>query len=459
LYYWLYRKIFVKREPALRDTMKDNLLPDARPAACASTAYVAYKWEESFDTLDRPAWVEVDAEAIVENTRRLRAIVGPGVGVLGVVKADGYGHGAALAASAMLRGGAAGLGVATAGEGRRLRAAGIAAPILVLGHTPAEQVGAALRADLALSVGAFETARAAACAARSLGRPARLHLKIDSGMHRLGLLPREVGAFLLAASELPGLDWQAIYTHFATADEPERPELSAQLDRFIAVVEEARRAGWSFPIVHAANSAAALWRPETRLGLVRAGIALYGVAPGDMPLPVGFRPALAFRTRVARLADLPPGSPVSYGGDYVTAGERRIATIPAGYADGLRRSPPWRAALVRGRRAPIVGRICMDYAMLDVTDVPGVAMGDEVTLLGAQGQERITAEEVAGWLDTSAYEVLAALLPRGLRGAMGADAPAARSDAPSSVDQSTLPSASLDISELRSGVIRYEQTP
>jgi Alr-MurF fusion protein len=376
--------------------------------------------EESLEAAARPAWVEVDGEAIASNTRRLRAIVGSEVAVLGIVKADGYGHGAILAARAMLCGGATSLGVATVGEGQRLRAAGIVVPILVLGYTPAEQVRAALRADLELSVGALETARAAACAACELGRPARLHLKIDSGMHRLGLLPRQVGAFLQAAGELPNLDWQGIYTHFATADEPARPELSAQLDRFLAVVEDARHAGWRFPIVHAANSAAALWRPEARLDMVRAGIALYGVAPGDAPLPAGFCPALAFRTRIVRLAELPPGSPVSYGGDYVTAGARRIATIPAGYADGLRRSPPWRAALVRGRRTPIVGRICMDYAMLDVSDIPGVAIGDEVALLGTDGAATITAEELAGWLGTSAYEVLATILPRGKRIAVSA---------------------------------------
>jgi alanine racemase len=377
--------------------------------------HTIHEHEASFGAADRPAWLEVDVEVIAANTRQLRAIVGPGVAVLGIVKADGYGHGAVLAARAMLRGGATSLGVATVGEGQRLRAAGVAAPILVLGHTPAEQVRAGLCAELTLSVGALETARAIACAARELARPAYVHLKIDSGMHRLGLLPHEVGAFLQAVRELPGLDWQGIYTHFATADEPARPELSAQLDCFLALVEDARHAGWRYPIVHAANSAAALWRPEARLDMVRAGIALYGVAPGDAPLPAGFRPALAFRARIVRLVDLPPGSPISYGGDYVTAGRRRIATISAGYADGLRRSPPWHAALVRGRRAPVAGRICMDYTMLDVTEIPGVSTGDQVTLLGSDGAETITAEEVSGWLGASAYEVLAGLLPRGRR--------------------------------------------
>jgi Alr-MurF fusion protein len=401
--------------------MQETFLPGIRPSAGATPARAARVCEVSPTGSERTAWIEVDVEAIAENTRWLSGIVGPDVRVLGVVKADGYGHGAELAGRAMLRGGAASLGVATVGEGQRLRAAGIAAPILVLGHTPAEQVGAALRADLALSVGALETAQAAACAARELGRPAQLHVKIDTGMHRLGLLPREIGAFFQAVGDLPSLDWQGAYTHFATADEPERPELATQFGAFAAVLEVARQAGWSFPIVHAANSAAALWWPEARLDMVRAGVALYGVAPGDAALPAGFRPALAFRTRVVRVVVLPPGSAVSYGGDHITAGVRRIATMPAGYADGLRRSPPWRAALVRGRRVPIVGRICMDYAMLDVTDVPGAAAGDEVTLLGAQGQECITAEEVADWLGTSAYEVLATILPRGRRVATTGD--------------------------------------
>jgi alanine racemase len=364
---------------------------------------------------DRPAWAEVDADAIAENTRRLRQIVGPRVAVLGIVKADGYGHGAVPAARAMLRGGASSLGVTSVGEGVQLRAAGIAAPILVLGHTPPDQIWAGLRAGLALSVGALETVALAARAAGELGRPAALHLKIDTGMHRLGLLPHEVPAFLRAARGLHGLEWQGIYTHFATADEPARPELQAQLERFVAIVEGVRRAGWRFPVAHAANSAAALWHAESRLDMVRAGIALYGIAPGDAPLPAGFRPALAFRTRVARIAPLPPGSPVSYGGDYITPGPRRIATIAAGYADGLRRGQSWRAVLIRGRRAPIVGRICMDYAMADVTDIPGAAVGDEVCLLGPQGAETIPAEEVAGWLGTSAYEVVTTILPRGRR--------------------------------------------
>jgi alanine racemase len=238
-------------------------------------------------------------------------------------------------------------------------------------------------------------------------------------MHRLGLLPHQVGDFLRAARGLPWLDWQGIYTHFATADEPERPELGMQLACFSQVIQCVRRAGWRFPIVHAANSAAALGCPAARFDMVRAGLALYGLAPSAAPLPQGFRPALSARTHVARVAELPAGSPISYGGDYRTPGVRRIATIAAGYADGLRRSPPWRTVLIRGRRAPIVGRICMDYAMADVSAIPGVAVGDEVVLLGSQGPEAIGPAEVAHWLGTSAYEVLATIAPGARRVAAG----------------------------------------
>jgi alanine racemase len=375
--------------------------------------------EEKHQEFGRQCWVEVDAGAIAGNTRLLRRLLGPSVGVLGVVKADGYGHGAVPAARAMLCGGAVWLGVSSVGEGRQLRAAGVEAPILVLGYTPMDQIAAGICAGLALSAGSIEMATAASRVAAGLGRTAALHIKIDTGMHRLGLLPRDIADFLVTARDLPCLDWRGAYTHFATADEPERPELCAQLDRFIGVVEGARRNGWRLPIAHAANSAAALWRPEARLDMVRSGMALYGYSPRSLPLPEGFRPALAFRTRVARVAELPAGSPVSYGGDYVTPSPRRIATILAGYADGLRRSPPWRAVLIRGRRAPIVGRICMDYAMIDVTDIPGAAVGDEVTLLGSQGRATIGADEVAGWLGTSAYEVLATIAPGEPRAVVG----------------------------------------
>lgn len=215
-----------------------------------------------------------------------------------------------------------------------------------------------------------------------------------------------------AHGEAEGIRWSGIYTHFACADEPWRPETERQIVTFDQVVSSLRVAGWSFPLLHAANSAGALAFPHSRYSAVRPGIALYGAAPSDdVRLPAGFAPALALNTRVMRVAGLAVGSQVSYGGIYVTPGPRRIATIAAGYADGVRRAPAWREVLVRGQRAPIVGRISMDYAMVDVTDICGAAVGDLVTLLGPQEDAEISAEEVAGWLGTSAYEVLTTILP------------------------------------------------
>lgn len=312
-----------------------------------------------------------------------------------------------VAARALCAGGATRLAVSTTAEGSLLRAAGIQAPIIVIGYTPPEHIADTLRDNLALMIGDAATLQTAAQIGAVSGRPIRVHVKVDTGMSRLGLLPHELGAFLDSARSLDGISWEGLFTHFATADEPWRPELARQVHCFEEVLSSVCAAGWRFPLIHAANSAAALWHPQTRYNAVRTGIALYGVSPSDeLALPNTFRPALAFRTHVVRVADLPPGSPVSYGARYVTTGPQRIATIAAGYADGLRRAPAWLEVLVRGQRAPIVGRICMDYAMIDVSTIADVAVGDEVTLLGAQGGEQISAHEVARWLGTSAYEVL-----------------------------------------------------
>lgn len=354
----------------------------------------------------RRTWLEVDTGAIENNTRLMQQLVGKHCAVFGVVKANAYGHGAVAAAQAMIRGGARMLAVATVGEGRVLRRAGINAEILVLGPAWKDEIGLAVRLDLTLTVGDQATFQAIGDVAD--GR-VRAHLKIDTGMHRLGLLPNEAVPMLRAEPAAHLIDWQGICTHFACADEPERIDTARQIVCFEQVRAALANAGWTFPIAHAANSAGALAFSHARYDAVRPGIALYGVAPSaDVPLPTGFVPAMRVCTRVVRVADLPAGAAVSYGGRYVAPSPRRIATIAAGYADGLRRAPAWRGVLLHGQFAPIVGRICMDYAMIDVTDVAG-DVGDEVVLLGAQGTAAISAETVATWIDTTAYEVLASV--------------------------------------------------
>lgn len=365
---------------------------------------------------DRPTWVRVDLDAVAGNARRLREIAG--VPLMAVLKADAYGHGAVRVGRAALAAGAAMLAVATLGEARVLREAGIGAPILVLGYTPPWQARDVALLGVACTVFDMDTARALAEAAAALGRPVRAHVKLDTGMARLGLAPEEVGPFLRALRELGGqgearLVVEGLYTHFATADSADETGARAQLRRLHAAMAALKADGLRPPIVHAANSAALLRFPEARLDMVRAGIALYGLRPSDeTPLPPEFRPALSFHSEVAQVRPLPPGSPVSYGGSYRTPRPSLIATVPVGYADGVRRTPPWRCMLVRGRRAPVVGRITMDYTMLDVTDIAGVRRGDPVVLIGRQGGECISAEEAAGWLGTISYEVTSTILPR-----------------------------------------------
>ncbi|MEF3274455.1 MAG: alanine racemase [Chloroflexus sp.] len=359
----------------------------------------------------RPTWIHLDLTAIADNVRLLRAHAG--VPLMVVLKGDGYGHGAAQVGRAALAAGAEMLAVATLSEGRALRAQGISAPILVLGYTPPWQAADAIRLDLMVTLFDDDTAQALSAAACELGRTARVHIKVDTGMARLGLPVAEVGPFLSRLRDLPGLETAGLYTHFARADEADPAPTARQLTRFQTMLGEITRAGLRPPYVHAANSAATLRFPAARFDMVRPGLACYGLAPSpDVPLLPGMRPALSFYSEVAQVREHPPGTPISYGGEFVTSRPSRIATIPVGYADGLRRSPPWRVVLIRGRRAPIVGRICMDYAMVDVTDIPDVQRGDPVTIIGRQGDDAISVDEIAGWLGTISYEVLTGILPR-----------------------------------------------
>ncbi len=386
------------------------------PAEMEAAATTLVRQEPGWRTVrigapDRPTWLRVDLDAIAGNVRLLARIAG--APLMAVLKGDGYGHGAVRAARAALGAGAAALAVATLGEGRALRSSDIGAPILVLGYTPPWQADEAVRLGLACTLFDGDAAQALSDAALAAGRRAVVHVKVDTGMGRLGLHPDEAGPFLARLGGLPGLEVAGIYTHFASADAADLASAEAQLARFLGLLRALEAAGLRPPLAHAANSAAALRLPAARLDMVRAGIACYGLAPSaDAPLPPGFRAALSFHSEVAQVKAHPAGTPISYGGAFVTRRPSCIATIPVGYADGLRRSPPWREVLVRGRRAPIVGRICMDYAMVDVSEVAGVRRGDAVVLIGEQGGERIGADEVAGWLDTISYEVITGILPR-----------------------------------------------
>jgi alanine racemase len=356
----------------------------------------------------RPTVAEVSLGALRNNLREAQRLVGARVAVMAVVKADAYGHGALAATRAFLEAGAAVLGTSSVSEAVELRRGGVTAPIVVLGGAfPGDEDDVAAH-DLAVGVWSLDTVRALAAAAARRGTAARLHVKVDTGMTRLGLDVDQVGVFGRAVQAIAGIAIEGVYSHFATADAVETAAAQAQVVRFGTAVDGLAASGVRPAHVHLANSAAVLSQPPAHFTLVRPGLMLYGCAPAPhLAANARLRPALRFRTAVAQTRQVPAGRAVGYGGTYVTSRPSVIATVPIGYADGLHRLASNRGwMLVRGARAPIAGRVCMDHTMLDVTDVPSVAVGDPVVVVGGQGAQVVTADEVARWTETISYEVL-----------------------------------------------------
>ena len=363
----------------------------------------------------RPAWSEVDLGAVRANTRALTEMAAPAA-LLAVVKADAYGHGAVPVARAALDAGATWLGVALVEEGAALRAAGIDAPVLVLSEPPPEAASAVVSAELTPVVYTELGIEALAKAVAELRPevPLPVHLKVDTGMHRVGCSPDAVATLVDAIDGQPELVLDGICTHLAVADEPDRPESLEQLDQFGHVLHGVDAARGRPRLVHAANSAGLLAVPEARFDVVRAGIALYGVAPAPaLAGRVSLTPVLALRAHVTYVKDLPAGSRVSYGLRYELARPSRIVTVPVGYADGVPRNLGLRGGevLIGGHRHPIAGTVTMDQLMVDVGDA-AVDVGDDVVLLGSQGDDEITAAEWAERLDTIAYEIVTGIGPR-----------------------------------------------
>jgi alanine racemase len=352
-------------------------------------------------------WIEVDRGAIENNVRLLRQLTG--VQVMAVIKANGYGHGAVEVAQAALRGGAAWCGVARFEEALELRRAGIDLPALILGFTARERVETAIANEISMAVWSAEQAEFAAARAEYAGKKARLHLKIDTGMSRLGLSPERALQLARILSDSQGIEFEGIFTHFARADEADQTTSNAQERCFRDVLETLGSSGLLPPLIHAANSAAAISQPTSRFNLVRPGIAIYGLDPSpETRIPTGCRPALAWKTVLSQVKVYSPGTGISYGHEYVTKRSEKIGTLPIGYADGFRRVAGNRA-LIRGKRVPIVGRVCMDQVMVQLDSVPEAQEGDEVILIGSQDGDRITTEEVAARWGTVHYEVLCGL--------------------------------------------------
>ena len=359
-------------------------------------------------------WAEIDLDAIAFNAASLKARAGGEAELMVAVKANAYGHGAVPVARAAMEGGATRLAVHRTAEGVQLRQAGITAPILIMGYTLPAESERVVRWGLTPTVNSRLQAESLSAAAVARGNPLPVHVKVDTGMGRYGLLPDEVLDFVRFLSKLPGLVLEGLYTHHAVADLADKTFTRHQFSIYMNVVKRLEEAGFAFPLKHVANSATTLDLPGMALDMVRCGIALYGLRPSDEVEPaIPLRPALILKSRVARVRTLPAGASVSYGRTYTTDKPTRVALIPVGYGDGYHRILSNRGAvLIRGQRAPIVGRVCMDQFVVDVSHIPAVQLHDEVVLIGRQGEEHIPAEEVARWAETINYEVTTGLSPR-----------------------------------------------
>lgn len=364
------------------------------------------------DTQTSRTWAEISLENIKHNVREIKRVLPEGTRFLGVVKADAYGHGAVEAARAILEAGGEYLAVACIDEADKLRRAGITAPILILGITPPVFAPELVRLGVTQSVPSLDYARALA---ESAGGGLKCHMKLDSGMGRIGFCCKNgASADMLCALELPGLDFEGVFTHFAVSDCPEEDFTAEQFRRFIGTVEELeKKSGRRFAIRHCANSGAVINFREYALDMVRPGLMTYGMYPAAETGGVELRPAMSLKSRVYAINEFEEGDTVSYGRTYTAPGRVRLAVIPIGYADGLSRSLSGRLeVLIRGQRCRQVGRICMDMCMVDISGLDQCREGDIVTVIGCDGDEHISAEELAEKQGTINYEVTCDVAPR-----------------------------------------------
>ncbi len=357
---------------------------------------------------DYRSWAQIDLKALAENIAQIRSLVGPNVRLLQVVKADGYGHGALQVAKVALSNGAYGLGVANAEEGITLRLGGIEAPILILSPSLPAEVTEIVEYGLSPTLSDDTILFLLSQEALKAGREVIVHIEVDTGMGRSGIRPEETGGLAREILSQNGLKLGGIFSHFASADLVDRDFCWLQLERFRAVIAELKREGINFPLKHIANSAATLEFPDAYFDLVRPGLLSYGLYPSErVKKRIKVKPVLSFKTKVAQIKEIIPGESVSYGRTWKAQAPTMVAVIPVGYGDGydflLSNNGE---VLVKGKRAPIVGRVTMDLTMVDITGIPGVKIGDEVTIIGRDGGEEITAGEVAERVGTPSYEVL-----------------------------------------------------
>lgn len=355
-------------------------------------------------------WLEIDLERLENNFHILEKSTGSKV--MPVVKANAYGHGLEKVAARLAAAGAEWFGVARIEEAMLLREAGIKSQILALGYSSPTRVPHAIQENVTLTVYDFDVARQYHEQAKAIGKPVKVHAKIDTGMGRLGIQTDRAIEFLRFLDQSSFIQLDGIFTHFACADEPGSPTTDEQLIQFNQILEQCGFSNENRLVIHAANSAGALAFPSSRFNMVRTGMALYGLPPsGSVRLPEGVLPALSWKTRLISVKTLPPGHGVSYGFKYVTSREERIGVIAVGYADGLRRMNG-NQVLIRGQKVKIVGNVCMDQCMVQLDDLPDAEIGDEVVIIGQQNGNSVTANDLARHWQTINYEVVCGLASR-----------------------------------------------
>lgn len=370
-------------------------------------------------TILKRTWAQVSMEDLEHNFNALKGLMKENCKICGVVKADGYGHGA-VAVSALWQSLEADyLAVSNVEEAVQLRKAGIYIPILILGYTPIEQTELLLEHNITQTVNTLSYAIELNNRLLELDKSLKIHIKVDTGMSRLGMTAyggmESAYEEILGIDELPRLYPEGIFTHFAVSDEPEGEEYTRdQFERFTSLIHNLRKVGISFEIRHCCNSAAAIKYPDMHLDMCRVGISIYGLYPNpENRSGVELRPAMALRSTIVQIKDFPMNADVSYGRTYKTERDCRLAVIPIGYADGLYRSfSNNRDMLVRGKRAPVRGRVCMDMCIIDVTDIPEAAVGDIVTIFGSDGDAFLPMDELAAQAKTITYEIACSISKR-----------------------------------------------
>ena len=356
-----------------------------------------------------PTWVEINLDAIANNVKNIKKLIGEKKELMAVVKGNGYGHDILEVSSVVLKNGATRLAVARLEEGIFLRKTGITIPILVLGLTLEQQVELLVSYNITPTVCKYETIEKLSKFAVKEDKTVKVHIKVDTGMGRIGIFPNNVLDFVKKVKALKNIEIEGIFTHFSVADEKDKTYTEEQFKKFMEVLTVLEKEGIKIPVKHVGNSATLLDLPHMWLDLVRPGISVYGLYPSrEVQKTVKLIPAHSFKTRIVFLKELSMGECISYGRTHTTNQRRTVvASLPVGYADGYNRLLSNQGeVLVRGRRFPIIGRVCMDQTMIDVTNLPQVEIGDDVVLWGRQGQEEITVEEIADKIKTINYEVV-----------------------------------------------------